>query len=294
MKCNILKKFEIKNLIFLIFIYLLTFSLLRAAQTDIISFYTNEAIIEGVTPRVEFAANLRVKTNKIGNNQYIDLKYFQHYNKNSFIQCENIQVVGASSNILKFQKEKNGAIKDILEFRIKGELIFHWKRYKKNQHKHIRLGKVYLIINHNKKEVGKIDIVLDDLNIVSLLKINVKNHMDFGTIIAGKRADTREAERNPARLEIEGTTGKRVKITIPQTTKIENGNGDALDVELRFREKSKQEGANKSIVKEILYENSKNDIGKTDVIEIDGSVTTRRQSHGNYKGIFTVRVEYEN
>ena len=75
---------------------------------------------------------------------------------------------------------------------------------------------------------------------------------------------------------------------------IKNSKGDSLLVNLRFRESTqlKEEGQNKSIVKKVLSKGSKYDIGKTDLIEI-GSVATRKGNEGNYKGLFTVRVEYE-
>lgn len=289
-------KINIRNYIFLIFIFLFTPLITQGVQTDILSFHCNEAIIEGITTRVEFTANLRIKTDNLRDNQYVDFNNLQGQLKNNFIKCENIQILGKSSNIISFQKDKNNNIKDTLEFRIKGNLIFYWSKYKNNYSKVIRLGKIYTKINQERKEIGVIEIILDNLNIVSLLKVNIKNHMDFGTIIAGQKVDTREAGRTPARIEVEGASRKKVKIVIPQTTKIENNRGDILTVDLNFREreKSKQEGAKKSIVKNILNETSKRGVGKTDTIEIDGSIITKRQSLGNYKGVFTVRVEYEN
>ena len=119
--------------------------------------------------------------------------------------------------------------------------------------------------------------------------------MDFGTIIAGQKASTRESSRTPAEIDVEGTSGQRVKITIPKSAEIKNSSGDILLVDLQFRNTQNMSdlGDKKSIVKNIAFEN-KNGIGKTDIIKIDGNIATKTNSRGNYKGVFTVRVEYEN
>lgn len=288
-------KFKRNNYIILLLGYLLIFISVQAIQTDMLSFNCNEAIIEGITTRVGFSARLRVKTDSGANNQYVDLKRVQGYEKNKVIKVEKINIMETNSTRMKFPKDKNGNLIDTLEFNINGNLVFHWNNIKKGYSKRITIGAVCSMIGNKKVEVENIDINLENLNIISILKVKVKKNMDFGTIIAGEKADTRESSRTPAQIEVEGVSESNVKITIPQKVEIKNSKGDSLLVNLRFREPTqlKEEGQNKSIVKKVLAKGSKYDIGKTDLIEIDGSVATRKGNEGNYKGLFTVRVEYE-
>lgn len=288
-------KFKRNNYIILLLGYLLIFISVQAIQTDMLSFNCNEAIIEGITTRVGFSARLRVKTDSGANNQYVDLKRVQGYEKNKVIKIEKINIMEINSTQMKFSKDKNGNLIDTLEFNVNGNLVFHWNNIKKGYSKQVTIGAVYSMLGNKKVEVGNIDINLEKLNIISILKVNVKKNMDFGTIIAGEKADTKESFRTPAQVEIEGVNGSDIKITIPQKVEIKNSSGDSLLVNLRFGEgkKLKEDGQNKSIVKKILSKDSKYNIGKTDLIEINGSVTTKRGNEGNYKGIFTVRVEYE-
>ena len=288
-------KFKRNNYIILLLGYLLIFISIQAVQTDMLSFNCNEAIIEGITTRVGFSARLRVKTDSGANNQYVDLKRVQGYEKNKVIKVEKINIMETNSTRMKFPKDKNGNLIDTLEFNINGNLVFHWNNIKKGYSKRITIGAVCSMIGNKKVEVENIDINLENLNIISILKVKVKKNMDFGTIIAGEKADTRESSRTPAQIEVEGVNESNVKITIPQKVEIKNSKGDSLLVNLRFREPTqlKEEGQNKSIVKKVLSKGSKYDIGKTDLIEIDGSVATRKGNEGNYKGLFTVRVEYE-
>lgn len=288
-------KFKRNNYIILLLGYLLIFISVQAIQTDMLSFNCNEAIIEGITTRVGFSARLRVKTDSGANNQYVDLKRVQGYEKNKVIKVEKINIMETNSTRMKFPKDKNGNLIDTLEFNINGNLVFHWNNIKKGYSKRITIGAVCSMIGNKKVEVENIDINLENLNIISILKVKVKKNMDFGTIIAGEKADTRESSRTPAQIEVEGVSESNVKITIPQKVEIKNSKGDSLLVNLRFREPTqlKEEAQNKSIVKKVLSKGSKYDIGKTDLIEIDGSVATRKGNEGNYKGLFTVRVEYE-
>lgn len=288
-------KFKRNNYIILLLGYLLIFISIQAVQTDMLSFNCNEAIIEGITTRVGFSARLRVKTDSGANNQYVDLKRVQGYEKNKVIKVEKINIMETNSTRMKFPKDKNGNLIDTLEFNINGNLVFHWNNIKKGYSKRITIGTVCSMIGNKKVEVENIDINLENLNIISILKVKVKKNMDFGTIIAGEKADTKESSRTPAQIEVEGVSESNVKITIPQKVEIKNSKGDSLLVNLRFREPTqlKEEGQNKSIVKKVLAKGSKYDIGKTDLIEIDGSVATRKGNEGNYKGLFTVRVEYE-
>lgn len=288
-------KFKRNNYIILLLGYLLIFISVQAIQTDMLSFNCNEAIIEGITTRVGFSARLRVKTDSGANNQYVDLKRVQGYEKNKVIKVEKINIMETNSTRMKFPKDKNGNLIDTLEFNINGNLVFHWNNIKKGYSKRITIGTVCSMIGNKKVEVENIDINLENLNIISILKVKVKKNMDFGTIIAGEKADTKESSRTPAQIEVEGVSESNVKITIPQKVEIKNSKGDSLLVNLRFREPTqlKEEGQNKSIVKKVLAKGSKYDIGKTDLIEIDGSVATRKGNEGNYKGLFTVRVEYE-
>lgn len=288
-------KFKRNNYIIFILGYLLIFISVQAIQTDMLSFNCNEAIIEGITTRVGFSARLRVKTDSGANNQYVDLKRVQGYEKNKVIKVEKINIMETNSTRMKFPKDKNGNLIDTLEFNINGNLVFHWNNIKKGYSKRITIGAVCSMIGNKKVEIENIDINLENLNIISILKVKVKKNMDFGTIIAGEKADTKESYRTPAQIEVEGVSESNVKITIPQKVEIKNSKGDSLLVNLRFREPTqlKEEGQNKSIVKKVLSKGSKYDIGKTDLIEIDGSVATRKGNEGNYKGLFTVRVEYE-
>lgn len=288
-------KFKRNNYIILLLGYLLIFISVQAIQTDMLSFNCNEAIIEGITTRVGFSARLRVKADSGANNQYVDLKRVQGYEKNKVIKVEKINIMETNSTRMKFPKDKNGNLIDTLEFNINGNLVFHWNNIKKGYSKRITIGAVCSMIGNKKVEVENIDINLENLNIISILKVKVKKNMDFGTIIAGEKADTRESSRTPAQIEVEGVSESNVKITIPQKVEIKNSKGDSLLVNLRFREPTqlKEEAQNKSIVKKVLSKGSKYDIGKTDLIEIDGSVATRKGNEGNYKGLFTVRVEYE-
>ncbi|WP_293958745.1 DUF4402 domain-containing protein [uncultured Fusobacterium sp.] len=284
---------KISSYMILFLIFLLTFIHIQAVQTDILSFYCNETIIERVTTRAEFRANLRVRTDSIAENQYIGFKDLKGYDKNSFIKVENVRVLGTNSDKIKFEKDENGNIKDTLEFNIKGNLVFHWNNEKNSNLRQVKLGKVYQKLNSISN--GDVEIILDNLEITPILKVNVTNHMDFGTIVAGQKADTKEPWRTPAQLEIEGASGKNVKILIPQTTEIKNQEGDRILVDLRFRNKVEvKEGNNKSITERIKDKGSGDSIGKTDTVVIDGSVTTEKENHGNYKGMFIVRVEYEN
>ncbi|WP_294655563.1 DUF4402 domain-containing protein [uncultured Fusobacterium sp.] len=288
-------KTKIDKYIILFLGYLLTFISIQAVETDVLSFHCNEAIIEGITTRVGFSANLRIKTDSGAENQYIDFENFKGYNSSHFIKAENVKVMGTNSSYLKFSKDKDGNLRDTMEFSVDGNLIFHWNKMKNRYSKQVRLGKVYYRINQNSREGGNIDIEIDNLNIISILKIVVKKDMDFGTIIAGEKADTRESNRTPAQIEIEGVKGNNVKISMPKNTEIKNGRGDSLTVNLRFRENAneKDEGGKKTLIKKISSNVPKGNIGKTDLVEIDGSVVTKKVSEGNYKGIFTVRVEYE-
>ena len=277
-----------KNIKYLLFlgIFLLTFLSIRATTTDVLSFYTNKPIIAGITTRVEFIADLRVKSKNINKNKYICFEDCEKYNRNPFIKSENIKILGKNSTSINFSDNR-----DTLEFRIKGTLIFYWNKYNKNYPKKITLGKIY----SNKKEIGTIDIILDRLNIISILKINVKNHMNFGTIVAGQKASTREFSRIPAEIEVVGTSEQIVKVTIPTSTEIKNNSGDSLLVNLKFRENQniKNSYGKESIIKNILFKNSKNGIGKTNPIKIDGSIVTKQKNCGIYKGTFIIRVEYE-
>lgn len=274
---------RIKSILFL-GIFLLNFLSIQAISTDVLSFYTDRPLIEGITTRIEFTTDLRIKTDNTNKGQYIDFKDCEKYNRNPFIKYENIKILGKNSTSINFSDNR-----DTLEFRIKGTLIFHWNNYNKNYQKKITLGKIY----SNKKEIGTIDIVLDKLNIVSSLKVNVRNHMDFGTIVSGQKASTKELSRTPAEIEIAGSSGQQVKITIPNSIEIKNNTGDSLLVNLQFRENQNLNNSSgkKNIVKNILP--AKNGVGKTDLIKIDGSVTTKQKNYGTYKGTFIVRIEYE-
>lgn len=282
---------KIKNFIFFLWVYLLTSLTIQAVTTDVLSFYTNKAIIEGITTRVDFTTDLRVKIDNPNINQFISLYDSQKYDKNSFIKYENLQILNTNSSSIRFPSKE-----DILEFRVKGTLIFYWDKYKINFPNRVTLGEVYSNINNQQKKSGTIDIILNDLNIVSILKVNVKNHMNFGTIIAGQKASTKESSRTPAKIEIEGSNNQKVKITIPESAEIKNSSGDTILVNLDFRDNQaiKNSNGKKSIIKNISSENSKNGIGKTDPIKIDGDLVTSKKNRGNYKGTFVVRVEYEN
>lgn len=215
-------KFKRNNYIILLLGYLLIFISVQAIQTDMLSFNCNEAIIEGITTRVGFSARLRVKTDSGANNQYVDLKRGQGYEKNKVIKVEKINIMETNSTRMKFPKDKNGNLIDTLEFNINGNLVFHWNNIKKGYSKRITIGAVCSMIGNKKVEVENIDINLENLNIISILKVKVKKNMDFGTIIAGEKADTKESSRTPAQIEVEGVSESNVKITIPQKVEIKN------------------------------------------------------------------------
>lgn len=281
-----------------LFIYVSFFTLISDTAkgeiySEIIHFSTNESIIDGKTGRIEFSARIRVTSDTKAQNQYLQL-FEDNSSANYFIK-----------SIIRADKTRNGSkiwfkndrqdITDTVEMNITGTLIFNWEKMRKSSRMVTRIGAVYVENGNESKKIGNIDIDLGkDIKIISTLKVNVKEHMNFGTIIAGQRADTSTSMGTPTKVEIEGVAERNVKITIPGTVILKNESGGKLTAELRFgnKEKSSREKNSQTIEKKLEQRSGEKNIGTTD-IEINGKLSTNQKDRGNYKGTFIVRVEYE-
>lgn len=189
-------------------------------------------------------------------------------------------MVETDSTEIKFSKDENGNFQDTLEFNIKGNLVFYWDKEKSNSLKRVKLGKVREKLTRSSSVV---EAIVDTLTVKEPLTIKVINHMDFGTIVVGSRANA----KTPAEIEVGGSDGSFIQVTIPKTVDISNKSNDKLTVELKFKDKTEEiSGEEKFITETIKTE------GKTDKIIIDGSVNTSGINEGVYEGKFTVRVRY--
>lgn len=289
---------KIKKILFYIFIYPICFLNIygithKYVTTDIIGGVssTPHSIIKELTPAINFTATVKVETKTTFKNQYIDLREWK-YSSPYFITVENIFAENNSSKIGRYKVRANKSQEDnnSIEFAVSGRLNFDWKKAKTTSKMIVKIGEVY---TKDRNYLGDVLINLDSLNLISSIKINVLQHLNFGTVVAGASSDTRKGVGEPAIVEVYGVSGEDVKLTIPNSTSIVNSNGDSIPVNLRFRDKSESEGNNQVTVRNIVQKTKNREIGKTDKIFIDGMIKTKKNSVGEYKGTFTVRAEYD-
>lgn len=263
------------------------------AYSEIIYFSTNESIIDGKTGRIEFSAKIRVTSDIETKNQYLQI--FEDNTSSNYFIKSIVQVDKAKSGSkIWFRDEKQEAT-DTVEINVTGTLIFNWEKMKRNSKMMIRIGGVYIENGNESRKIGNIDVDLGkNIEIISTLKVNVKEHMNFGTVIAGQKADTENSTGTPARVEIEGVAERNVKIIIPNEAILKNENGKELIAELRFGngEKGSREKNYQVTEKKLIQKNREKNIGTIEV-EINGRLSTNKNDRGNYKGAFIVRVEYE-
>lgn len=269
--------------IFTVVFYIFSFCISMAsveAETDYI--YFKDDVIHGVTTRTEFKANeVEIRSNR-GN-------YFILENSinlgNSFIKTENLKITSSEDNVIGnkiYFKDKNGKFDDKIKFDLQGILIFDWS--KSNRIKKIKIGKIY---NESGKVEKQVYLNFNEIEIIHSLKIKVEENMYLGRVIAGEELSTEKSiNAHPARVSFQGEKGKSIKITIPELAEIKNEANDILKVNLWFRENKNQE-----LKKE--FKESKNNQGIINDVLIDGKANTTKDSFGRYKGVFIVRVEYE-
>lgn len=290
---------KIKKILFCLLIYMSFLTLVYSAAienvySEILSFSTNDPIIEGKTGRIGFSAIVRVTPSTVTRYQYLAIE--EENISSRFINVIDLKNKNGNHHINL--KVNGNIVEESLELNLTGTLVFNWTEFNKNSQMLIKIGSIYVEEDNINKadKIGNIYINLGDyINIISALKINVKENMDFGTIIAGQRADTKESSRTPAKIEIEGIINRDVKIMIPETVTIENEEKDVLEVKLSFgnAERTKKEKNYLAIEKNLNQKSGKENIGTTETVVINGLLQTKKHSRGNYKGVFTVRVEYE-
>lgn len=290
---------KLSKILFCLFIYMSFFisaysAAIENVYSEILSFSTNDPVIEGKTGRIGFSAIIRVTPSTVTKHQYLTIE--EENISSRFLNVIDLKNKNGNHHI-NFKVNGNTA-EESLELNLTGTLVFNWAEFNKNSQMQIKIGSIYVGVgNINKADkIGNVYINLGDyINIISSLKVNVKEHMDFGTIIAGQKADTSEPSRTPAKIEVEGTINRNVIIMIPETTDIKNESGDTLKVNLRFRngEMTKREKSYLTVKKNLNQKNGKENIGITETVVINGALQTKQSSRGNYKGAFTVRVEYE-
>ena len=287
-----------KNLIYL-FIYLIYSISINADEFWAIpntSIYLNEPIIEGITTRVNFSARVTVISDRVVKGQYIDLKNWKWtVSDNSFVIAENLKLENENSSRDRiFFKNEGDIVDDNIEFTITGVLRINWK-YANNSFDRVKIGEMQVNQEGKNQNFGNVYLKIDDnIDLVSSLKVNTIQNMDFGTIIAKTVGDT-SSSGQPAIVEVKGLMNRDVKVIIPQTTEIYNDKSkDSLIVMLNFRDKNNlsTKGNEQSITKPISIKTEGN-LGKTENIVIDGKVQTKENSRGFYKGQFKVRVEYD-
>lgn len=290
---------KLSKILFCLFIYMSFFvsaysAAIENVYSEILSFSTNDPVIEGKTGRIGFSAIIRVTPSTVTKHQYLTIE--EENISSRFLNVIDLKNKNGNHHI-NFKVNGNTA-EESLELNLTGTLVFNWAEFNKNSQMQIKIGSIYVGVgNINKADkIGNVYINLGDyINIISSLKVNVKEHMDFGTIIAGQKADTSEPSRTPAKIEVEGTINRNVIIMIPETTDIKNESGDTLKVNLRFRngEMTKREKSYLTVKKNLNQKSGKENIGITETVVINGALQTKQSSRGNYKGAFTVRVEYE-
>lgn len=290
---------KLSKILFCLFIYMSFFisaysAAIENVYSEILSFSTNDPVIEGKTGRIGFSAIIRVTPSTVTKHQYLTIE--EENISSRFLNVIDLKNKNGNHHI-NFKVNGNTA-EESLELNLTGTLVFNWAEFNKNSQMQIKIGSIYVGAgNINKADkIGNVYINLGDyINIISSLKVNVKEHMDFGTIIAGQKADTSEPSRTPAKIEVEGIINKNVKIMIPETTDIKNESGDTLKVNLRFGngEMTKREKSYLTVQKNLNQKSGKENIGITETVVINGALQTKQSSRGNYKGAFTVRVEYE-
>ena len=270
--------------IFIVILYMFSFCISMAsveAETDYI--YLRDDVIHGVTTRTEFRANeVKVESRR---GSYFVLENSINLG-NSFIKTENLKITSSEDNVRGnkiFFKDKNGRFDDEIKFDLHGTLIFDWS--KSNKIKKIKIGKIY---NESGKVEKQVYLNFNEIEIIHSLKIKVEENMYLGRVIAGEELSTEKSiNAHPARVSFQGEIGKNIKITIPELAEIKNEANDVLKVNLWFRENKKQK-----LIKE--FKEGKNNQGMINDILIDGKANTTKDSFGRYKGVFIVRVEYEN
>ncbi len=291
---------KLSKILFCLFIYMSFFISAYSVHkedvySEVITFSTNNSIIEGKTGIINFSARVKVTPNIVIKHQYLRIED-DDVSSDKFIKAIEVRNQHANNHV-NFKNDKEENTKSV-ELNITGKLIFDWTKFNKNSSMIIKIAGMYAGNGNADKahKIGNVYINLGDyINIISSLKVNVKEHMDFGTIIAGQKADTSEPSRTPAKIEVEGIINKNVKIMIPETTDIKNESGDTLKVNLRFGngEMTKREKSYLTVQKNLNQKSGKENIGITETVVINGALQTKQSSRGNYKGAFTVRVEYE-
>lgn len=280
---------KIIGILFCVLIYLMSFSGAYAAVDNDVSTVVQNIRVEPYIPEgnavVTITATIKVtllRDSSLNKNPAIHLSFEKD---SRYLLLENMTVAGVDitgQDRIKFDKNPT------LIFTISGQLNADWSKNPLI----LKVGEVYNSVgNGNKKDkLGDVLINLkEEVEIISPLKVHVEENMDFGVIIAGQTVDTQDHSRTPAVIEIEGTKGKNIILTIPKSVEIVNKNDDKLIVNLRFRENKAQE-----LRKDIKETPGKELTGRTEKVKIDGSLKTNQNNSGLYTGTFTVRAEYEN
>lgn len=272
--------------IFIVILYMFSFCISMASvEAEIDYLYLKEDVIHRVTTRIGFTANkVKIKSNR---GSYFILENSINLG-NSFIKTENLKMTSSDDNVVGnkiFFRNKEGRLIDEIKFDLQGIFVFDWSKSNNSKEmKIINIGKIY-------DETGRIEekvyLDLSSIDVKHSLKIEVKENMYLGRVIAGEELSTEKSiNAHPARVSFQGEKGESVKITIPELAEIKNEANDVLKVNLWFRENK-----NQKLIKE--FKEVKNNQGIINDVLIDGKANTTKDSFGRYEGKFIVRVEYE-
>lgn len=277
-------------------IFSFSYSSNTAFDVSVRGIYTKEDVIKNQTQIVNFEISevtIRAKNNT--KDTFFQVTNTETTNEN-FINGQNLKITNISKGIgnenrVYFKDNENNSI-DTIKFSLKGTLIFNWKE--NNKKPDLAIG--YRGEENNIRRISNannyITIDLSDVKPITLLKINVREHLNLGKGIAGSVLDTSEGTGSPAIVEATGEYGKNVKFKIldPENIKITSIKNyqDSLKVDVWF------ENSKSKTIKKNLNENTNETYtGKVSDIKIHGRCQSNSNSRGIYKGSFIVRVEYD-
>ncbi|MHD0316590.1 hypothetical protein [Fusobacterium sp. THCT1E2] len=277
-------------------IFSFSYSSNTAFDVSVRGIYTKEDVIKNQTQIVNFEISevtIRAKNNT--KDTFFQVTNTETTNEN-FINGQNLKITNISKGIgnenrVYFKDNENNSI-DTIKFSLKGTLIFNWKENNKKPDLAIGYRGEENNIRRTSNANNHITIDLSDVKPITLLKINVREHLNLGKGIAGSVLDTSEGTGSPAIVEATGEYGKNVKFKIlnPENIKITSIKNyqDSLKVDVWF------ENSKSKTIKKNLNENTNETYtGKVSDIKIHGRCQSNSNSRGIYKGSFIVRVEYD-
>lgn len=277
-------------------IFSFSYSSNTAFDVSVRGIYTKEDVIKNQTQIVNFEISevtIRAKNNT--KDTFFQVTNIETTNEN-FINGQNLKITNISKGIgnenrVYFKDNENNSI-DTIKFSLKGTLIFNWKENNKKPDLAIGYRGEENNIRRTSNANNYITIDLSDVKPITLLKINVREHLNLGKGIAGSVLDTSEGTGSPAIVEATGEYGKNVKFKIlnPENIKITSIKNyqDSLKVDVWF------ENSKSKTIKKNLNENTNETYtGKVSDIKIHGRCQSNSNSRGIYKGSFIVRVEYD-